>query len=119
MINNEEEQDLYFEEIKKFAKNVRKWEIIIREDTEYTLGFSWKNRHEEKWFYLQYEGYGNKLNILTKPRPLYHHYYVHFEQENVWDCRGECLVTVFDDQWLMDEEEVIDWLRLCKRRGSK
>lgn len=104
-----------FGKIKKYLQRLRnaKSEILMDEDN--LLQFEIKNAHFCKLFTVHYRNSDSPQDSLTLQRPMYHHYYLQFEQDLV-PCRRGFLTTVTEWRWFTDEDDVLDRIRNLRQR---
>lgn len=101
-----------FDKIKEYLSRMRNAEYKILEETECLLQFTVKTKWAEKMFTVHYSD-GN-INDVFSDRPMWHHYYLQFDQENV-PCRGQ-FVAVLEWKWYIDEDSALYRIKTLKNR---
>ena len=108
----------HFEKIKTYLMRMRNatYEILIEEDN--IIQFEIRNKYYEKLFTIHYSDMTTNTSIggQHNPRPMWHHYFLQFEQELVPDIRHQCFCTVTEWKWYLGEDDVLYRIKTLKNR---
>ena len=104
---------MHFEGIKKYLSHMRNARYKILTETAQILQFEICNAYCEKLFTVHFRDETIK-DRLSEDRPVWHHYYLQFEQENV-PFRGR-FSTIREWKWYREEEDVLARIRTLKNR---
>ena len=104
----------YFDLVKTYLKRMRNAEYQITIDNPKLFQFWIRTKYSEKLFTVHRVD-GDDGNRLNNERPMWHHYYLQFDQENVPHHSG-IFISIVEWKWYLEQEDVLDRIKVLKRR---
>lgn len=110
----------HFSEIKKYLCNLRKADVAVFEETDCLIRFRITDLQSNtvKHFTIHYCDSSEGAESLNRERPMYHYYYLQFEQELVPFNDGD-LGTITEWKWYPYEDDVLARVKELRRRYNR